>query len=236
MSRLLLRPLGLPCTGAGAGATAARRDFPAKRPAPQQKEGTSTPTDSGDGTDTGPALVPSAGPDKRHHRRRQRGRRLGATTEPRTAGVGDAGCGVPGRSAVGMALRCQRTPPLPRPHGRCHTTPHCRRRCCCPFVDAQCRGGGGGRGRCEAPNRFGNLLQPPTYPLLGPPLKSLPFQCIPASPLDRRAHSRAAVTPPGLRGGDGRGHSFSFGQGAGHPLHNRRWLSSSLHWGTAGWG
>ena len=105
MSRLLLRPLGLPCTGAGAGATAARRDFPAKRPAPQQKEGTSTPTDSGDGTDTGPALVPSAGPDKRHHRRRQRGRRLGATTEPRTA------------RGWGRGMRC------PRPFGCGHGPP-----------------------------------------------------------------------------------------------------------------
>ena len=33
-----------------------------------------------------------------------------------------------------------------------------------------------------APNRFGNLLQPPVQSLLGPSQRSLPFKCIPAPP------------------------------------------------------
>ena len=44
-----------------------------------------------------------------------------------------------------------------------------------------------------APNRYGNLLQPPVQPLLVPPLMSLPFQCIPG------AHDKKPkVTVPSL--------------------------------------
>ena len=53
----------------------------------------------------------------------------------------------------------QRTPSHCPPDGRCHFQWHLQ-----PIV--------------TAPNRFDNLLQPPIQPLLGPPLRSLPFYCM----------------------------------------------------------
>ena len=44
----------------------------------------------------------------------------------------------------------------------------------CP-PDANCQPQWHLQPTATAPNRFGNLLQPPVQPLLGPPLRSLPF-------------------------------------------------------------